>query len=100
MSHEGHTQFLEERLGLVQLSLQNIPGLDGMRDDLRDDLIEHFMSYVEDYEGEFPILQLVVEWLVQKTADTMSSKDLDRMAKDYQKEKMPAHFRYLVEEQS
>ena len=100
MSHEGHTRFLEDRLELVQESLRHIPGLDGMRDDLKDDLLEHVMSYVEGYEDageEYPILQLVIEQFVHKTADSMSGADLNKMSDDYQKEKMPAHFRYLVE---
>ena len=100
MSHEGHTRFLEDRLELVQESLKHIPGLDGMRADLKDDLLEHVMSYVEGYEDagvEYPILELVIEWFVQRTADTMSAKDLDRMAEEYQKNKMPAHYKYLVE---
>ena len=100
MSHEGHTRFLEDRLELVQESLRQIPGLDGMRDDLKDDLLEHVMSYVEGYEDagqDYPILQLVIEWFVPKTADSMSGADLNKMADDYEKEKMPAHFRYLVE---
>jgi len=100
MSHEGHTRFLEDRLELVQESLRQIPGLDGMRDDLKDDLLEHVMSYVEGYEDagqDYPILQLVIEWFVHKTADSMSGADLNKMADDYEKEKMPAHFRYLVE---
>ena len=107
MSHEGHTRFLEDRLELVQESLRQIPGLDGMRDDLKDDLLEHVMSYVEGYEDagqDYPILQLVIEWLVHKTAETMSSEDLDAMAREWgiEQEKqdvknMPPHFRYLVE---
>ena len=100
MSHEGHTRFLEDRLELVQESFRHIPGLDGMRDDLKDDLLEHVMSYVEGYEDagqEYPILQLVIEWFVHKTADSMSGADLNKMADDYEKKKMPAHFRYLVE---
>ena len=100
MSHEGHTRYLEDKLELVQESLKNIPGLDGMRDDLKDDLLEHVMSYVEGYEDagqEFPILQLVIEWLVQRTADTMSAKDINTMAEEYQRAKtMPEHFKYLT----
>jgi len=100
MSHEGHTRFLEDRLELVQESLRNIPRLNDMRADLKDDLLEHVMSYVEGYEDagvEYPILELVMDWFVQKTADSMSAKDLDRMAEEYQKDKMPAHYKYLVE---
>ena len=100
MSHEGHTKFLEDRLEMVQESLKQIPRLDGMRDDLKDDLLEHVMSYVEGYEDagvEYPILELVMDWFVQKTADSMSGKDLNNMAEEYQKQQMPAHYRYLVE---
>ena len=98
MSHEGHTRFLEDRLELVQESLRHIPGLDGMRDDLKDDLLEHVLSYVEGYEDagvEYPILELVMDWFVQKTADSMSGADLDKMSKEYQA--MPDHYKYLVE---
>ena len=100
MSHEGHTKFLEDRLELVQASLNVLPGLDNLRDDLKDDLTEHVMSYVEGYEDagvEYPILELVMDWFVQKTADSMSGKDLNNMAEEYQKQQMPAHYRYLVE---
>ena len=46
---------------------------------------------------EYPILELVMDWFVQKTADSMSGKDLNNMAEEYQKQQMPAHYRYLVE---
>ena len=98
MSHEGHTKFLEDRLELVQASLNVLPGLDNLRDDLKDDLLEHVMSYVEGYEDagqDFPVLQLVIEWFVNKTADSMSGADLDKMSKEYQT--MPDHYKYLVE---
>ena len=38
-----------------------------------------------------------MDWFVQKTADSMSGKDLNNMAEEYQKQQMPAHYRYLVE---
>ena len=95
MSHEGHTRFLEQ----VQESLSHIPGLDGMRDDLKDDLLEHVLSNCEGVEKEIcwtrkTYLRLVIEWFVQKTADSMSGADLDKMAKEYQA--MPDHYKYLV----
>ena len=100
MSHEGHTKFLEDRLEMVQESLKQIPRIDDMRDDLKDDLLEHVMSYVQGYEDagvEYPILELVMDWFVERTANSMSGKDLNNMAEEYEKKEMPAHYRYLVE---
>ena len=38
-----------------------------------------------------------MDWFVEKTANSMSGKDLNNMAEEYEKKEMPAHYRYLVE---
>ncbi len=98
MSNDMHQQYLESKYEMVEHGIKTMPGLENMRTDLKDDLINHVASYIEDYvEEDFPILKLTMEWFAGKVSDTMSTKDLDIMAEEYQKEKMPAHFRYLVE---
>ena len=98
MSNDMHQQYLESKYEMVEHGIKTMPGLENMRTDLKDDLISHVASYIEDYvEEDFPILKLTMEWFAGKVSDTMSTKDLDIMAEEYQKEKMPPHFRYLVE---
>lgn len=105
MSNDMHQQYLESKYEMVEHGIKTMPGLENMRKDLKDDLISHVASYIEDYvEEDFPILKLTMEWFAGKVAETMSSEDLDAMAREWgiEQEKqdvknMPPHFRYLVE---
>ena len=57
MSNDMHQQYLESKYEMVEHGIKTMPGLENMRTDLKDDLINHVASYIEDYvEEDFPCL--------------------------------------------
>jgi len=82
MSHQGNDQRLEQIAQTIVDTVSELWKLDD-REDLLDDCIDYVTDQYDYFEDVKSIEELMIEFLSEKAADAISSKDLDKMAEQW-----------------